>query len=57
MGALALYIEDEGVPTVGLSLVREHTAALKPPRALWVPFMLGGYLHIVFRRGGSAGDS
>jgi hypothetical protein len=41
VGALALYIEDEGVPTVGLSLVREHTAALKPPRALWVPFMLG----------------
>ena len=41
MGALALYIEDEGVPTAGLSLVREHTAALKPPRALWVPFMLG----------------
>jgi len=36
-----LYIEDEGVPTVQLSLVREHTAALRPPRALWVPFMLG----------------
>jgi hypothetical protein len=41
VGALALYIEDEGVPTVQLSLVREHTAALRPPRALWVPFMLG----------------
>lgn len=41
MGALALYIEDEGVPTVQISLVREHTAALKPPRGLWVPFMLG----------------
>ena len=36
-----MYIEDEGVPTVQLSLVREHTAALHPPRALWVPFMLG----------------
>ena len=36
-----MYIEDEGVPTVQLSLVREHTAALRPPRALWVPFMLG----------------
>jgi len=41
VGALALYIEDEGVPTVHISLVREHTAAIRPPRALWVPFMLG----------------
>jgi len=41
VGALALYIEDEGVPTVLISLVREHTAAMRPPRALWVPFMLG----------------
>ena len=24
-----------------MSLVREHTVALAPPRALWVPFMLG----------------
>jgi hypothetical protein len=24
-----------------VSLVREHTEALRPPRALWVPFMLG----------------
>jgi hypothetical protein len=36
-----LYIEDEGVPTVNISLVREHTEAIRPPRALWVPFMLG----------------
>lgn len=41
MGALALYIEDEGVPTSLISLVREHTEAMSPPRALWVPFMLG----------------
>lgn len=41
MGALALYIEDEGIPTVQVSLVREHTAVIRPPRALWVPFMLG----------------
>jgi hypothetical protein len=26
---------------VSISLVREHTAKLKPPRALWVPFPLG----------------
>lgn len=41
MGALAIYLEDEGIPTVQVSLVREHTEAIRPPRALWVPFMLG----------------
>lgn len=41
MGALAIYLENEGIPTVQVSLVREHTEALQPPRALWVPFMLG----------------
>ena len=41
MGALGHYLEREGVPTAQISLVREQTAAIKPPRALWVPFMLG----------------
>lgn len=41
MGALGHYLEREGVPTAQISLIREHTAAIKPPRALWVPFMLG----------------
>jgi hypothetical protein len=41
VGALAIYLEDAGIPTVQVSLVREHTEALQPPRALWVPFMLG----------------
>lgn len=27
--------------TAGISLVREHTEQIKPPRALWVPFELG----------------
>ena len=27
--------------TTQISLVREHTAAMGPPRALWVPFILG----------------
>ena len=27
--------------TVGISLIREHTEMLKPPRALWVPFPFG----------------
>jgi hypothetical protein len=29
------------VPTAQVSLIREQTAAIRPPRALWVPFMLG----------------
>jgi hypothetical protein len=41
VGALGHYLEEEGIPTTQVSLVREHTAALNPPRALWVPFMLG----------------
>ena len=41
MGALGHYIEREGIPTAQISLIREQTAAIRPPRALWVPFMLG----------------
>jgi hypothetical protein len=29
------------VPTTQISLIREHTEVIKPPRALWVPFELG----------------
>ncbi len=29
------------MPTAGISLIREHTEKIKPPRALWVPFELG----------------
>ena len=41
MSALAHYIEKEGIPTTGISLVREHTVGFRPPRFLWVPFELG----------------
>ncbi len=41
MSALGHYLEQEGIQTVSISLIREHTVALAPPRALWVPFMLG----------------
>ena len=41
MSALAHFIEDEGIATTGISLVREHTAGYRPPRFLWVPFPLG----------------
>ena len=41
MSALGHFLEQEGIATVSISLIREHTAAINPPRALWVPFMLG----------------
>jgi hypothetical protein len=41
VGGLAHYIEAEGVATTGISLVREITEGLRPPRFLWVPFELG----------------
>jgi len=41
VGALAHYLEDEGIPTTQISLIREHTRIIRPPRALWVPFELG----------------
>lgn len=41
MNALGHFFEDEGVATTGISLVREHTAGMRPPRFLWVPFELG----------------
>ena len=41
MSGLAHYLEDEGVSTVVVALVREHALKMHPPRALWVPFALG----------------
>jgi hypothetical protein len=41
VGALGHYLEREGIPTTQISLIREQTAVIRPPRALWVPFMLG----------------
>jgi hypothetical protein len=41
VGALGHFLERAGIPTVGISLVREHTETVRPPRALWVTFELG----------------
>lgn len=38
---LSHFIEEEGLPTTGISLIRPHTEVIKPPRALWVAFELG----------------
>jgi hypothetical protein len=41
VSALGHYLEEEGIPTVAISLIRAQTENTKPPRALWVPFELG----------------
>ena len=38
---LARALETEGVATTSISMVREHTEKVKPPRALFVPFPYG----------------
>ncbi len=41
MGVLAYYLEDEGLATVTVALLRPHVEIIRPPRALWLPFELG----------------
>jgi hypothetical protein len=41
VGAISQFIEEAGVPTTGVSLLRPHTEKMKPPRALWVAFEFG----------------
>ena len=41
MSVLARYLEAEGIATTLISLVKEHSNAIQPPRTLWVPFELG----------------
>jgi hypothetical protein len=38
---IARVLEERGLSTVAISLVREHTVKIKPPRAVWVPFPFG----------------
>ncbi len=38
---LARVLESHGIATTSVSLVREHTEKIKPPRALFVPFPFG----------------
>lgn len=48
--AIAYYLESEGVMTTGISLVREITEAMQPPRMVWTSFPFGYPL-------GKAGDA
>jgi hypothetical protein len=38
---LARALESEGIATTSISMAREHTEKVKPPRALFVPFPFG----------------
>jgi hypothetical protein len=41
VGLIASIIEKSGIPTVCLSLLREVSEKVKPPRTLFVPFPMG----------------
>ena len=41
VGLIQRAIEHQGIPTVSLSLLREITEKIRPPRALFVPYPLG----------------
>lgn len=41
MSALGHYLEDAGIATVAIALIRPQAENTRPPRALWVPFELG----------------
>lgn len=41
VGLVQAAIEGEGIPTVSISLLREVTTRLRPPRALFSPYPMG----------------
>lgn len=41
VGLIQRFIEYAGITTVSISLLREITVKIRPPRALFVPFPLG----------------
>ena len=41
MSALGHYLEEDGIATVAIALIRPQAEKTRPPRALWVPFELG----------------
>ncbi len=41
VGLVQAEIELRGIPTVSISLLKEVTSALRPPRSLFVPFAMG----------------
>jgi len=41
VSALGHYLEEEGIASVAIALIRPQAENTRPPRALWVPFELG----------------
>ncbi|MGA8399764.1 MAG: hypothetical protein WB697_07730 [Stellaceae bacterium] len=41
MSALGHYLEEEGIASIAIALIRPQAEKTRPPRALWVPFELG----------------
>ncbi len=44
-------IESRGIPTVSITVARDVTEHLKPPRAVFVPFMMGHHFGVPFHKG------
>ncbi len=43
-------IERRGIPTVSITVARDITEQAKPPRAVFVPFMMGHHFGVPFHR-------
>ena len=43
-------IERQGIPTVSITVARDITEHARPPRALFVPFMMGHHFGVPFHR-------
>ena len=43
-------IERRGIPTVSMTVAPDITRRLRPPRALFVPFMMGHHFGVPFHR-------
>ncbi len=43
-------IERRGIPTVSITVARDVTAKINPPRAVFVPFMMGHHFGVPFHR-------
>ena len=43
-------IEKRGIPTVSISVALDVTEHIKPPRAVFVPFMMGHHFGVPFHK-------
>ncbi len=44
-------IESRGIPTVSITVARDVTEHAKPPRAVFVPFMMGHHFGVPYHKG------